>query len=148
MNLASMSADALKVADLYDQVNQQLLGRTWTRVDYAMGFVGDVGDLMKIIQRIEGIRVLSGTAEELRLTPDALEDLQRDLQHELADGLWSLLVLSHLSGVDLYAAFTTFITRESDRLKEHLEAIAAAAPEVLWSVQRRGVEQHGSSPGS
>ncbi len=56
------------------------------------GFIGDVGDLMKLVMAKSGVR--SG------------EDIDRRLAHELADCLWSVLVLAKLYNVDLASAFT------------------------------------------
>jgi NTP pyrophosphatase (non-canonical NTP hydrolase) len=75
-------------------------------VDVVLGFVGDVGDLAKLIQAAEGVRRI----------PQA----EARLEHELADCLWSLLVLAGLYGVDLEQAFT----KTMDELEEHLSQSA------------------------
>lgn len=56
-----------------------------------MGFVGDVGDLMKLVLAHKGIRDI----------PNA----RAKLAHELADCLWSLLVLAQQYDIDLEQAF-------------------------------------------
>ncbi len=55
------------------------------------GFVVDVGDLMRLVMAKSGIR--------------RVEDVDGKLEHELADCLWSVLVLSKLYGVDIEKAF-------------------------------------------
>lgn len=57
------------------------------------GFVGDVGDLMKLVMAKSGIRTIA--------------DTEHKLPHELADCLWSVLVLARLYDVDLEKAFLT-----------------------------------------
>lgn len=57
------------------------------------GFVGDVGDLMKLVMAKSGIRTIA--------------DTEQKLPHELADCLWSVLVLARLYDVDLEKAFLT-----------------------------------------
>ncbi len=57
-----------------------------------LGFVGDVGDLAKLVQGKAGVRP----------TP-ALDD---KVAHELADCLWCVLTLADEYGVDLEAAFS------------------------------------------
>ncbi|MBD0420241.1 hypothetical protein H0H10_13905 [Streptomyces sp. TRM S81-3] len=54
--------------------------------------MGDVGDLAKQVLVQEGAR--SGR-------PDS----QAALEHELADCLWSVLILAHRYGIDLESAF-------------------------------------------
>ena len=56
------------------------------------GFVVDVGDLMKLVMAKSGARQVDGVDAKLR--------------HELADCLWSVLVLAQLYEIDLEAAFT------------------------------------------
>jgi NTP pyrophosphatase (non-canonical NTP hydrolase) len=55
------------------------------------GFVGDVGDLSKIIMAKHGLR--------------AMDDVDRKLAHELSDCLWSVLVLASKYGIDLSLEF-------------------------------------------
>lgn len=66
-------------------------GRSWTREELALGFVGDVGDLAKLLL----------AEAEVREIPDAKEKLG----HELADCLWSIIVLADEYGIDLEEAF-------------------------------------------
>jgi hypothetical protein len=68
----------------------------WTRAELAQGFVGDVGALMKLSMVADGRR-------------DGPADVQAKLAHELADCLWSVLVLAEAHGVDLEKAFVTMI---------------------------------------
>jgi NTP pyrophosphatase (non-canonical NTP hydrolase) len=55
------------------------------------GFVGDVGDLMKLVMAKAGARPIA--------------DVDRRLAHELSDCLWSVLVLAQLYNVDLEREF-------------------------------------------
>lgn len=55
------------------------------------GFVGDVGDLMKLIMAKEGVR--------------DIENVDAKLAHELSDCLWCVLVLADKYGVDLESSF-------------------------------------------
>jgi len=52
-----------------------------------MGFVGDAGDLMKLVKARSRVR--------------KIPDVESQLAHELAEGLWSLLVLSQMCGTVL-----------------------------------------------
>lgn len=56
-----------------------------------LGFVGDVGDLAKLVMAAEGARKLPGG--------------RAALEHELADCLWSVLILAEKYDVDLGAVF-------------------------------------------
>ena len=44
---------ALVIKDLYDELNQLERGRTWTNEEFMLGFVGDVGDLAKLVMAQE-----------------------------------------------------------------------------------------------
>ncbi|MBS0492284.1 MAG: nucleotide pyrophosphohydrolase [Proteobacteria bacterium] len=100
----SMSERAWRVRELYGQAEARRYGRAWTREEVALGFVGDVGDLMKLVQAAEGVR--------------AIPDVQGKLAHELADCLWSVMTLARMYEVDLEAAFETTM----DELEARLEA--------------------------
>jgi NTP pyrophosphatase (non-canonical NTP hydrolase) len=75
----------------YAKLEQTRYGRSWTTPEIALGFVGDVGDLVKLVMAESGVRDI----------PDA----RRKLEHELADCLWSVLVLADAYDVDLERAF-------------------------------------------
>ena len=92
MDLASLQARAVVISELYDRHNMNAGRRAWTTGDLALGFVGDVGDLAKLVMAVDGRR-------EMR-------DASTRLGHELADCLWSVLVLADRYGVDLGAEFT------------------------------------------
>jgi NTP pyrophosphatase (non-canonical NTP hydrolase) len=102
MDFRELKQRALEIRAQYEELEQARYGRAWTREEVAMGFVGDVGDLMKLVMAQSGIRNI----------PDA----QAKLAHELADCLWSVMVLAELYGVDLEAAFL----QTMDELEKHL----------------------------
>jgi NTP pyrophosphatase (non-canonical NTP hydrolase) len=67
-----------------------------------MGLVGDVGDLIKLVMAHKGVRSIPGAEQKLA--------------HELADCLWSVLVLSEMYKVDLENAFM----QTMDELEHHI----------------------------
>ena len=69
----------------------QQTGASWSNEELALGFVGDVGDLAKLVMAANGRRMI----------PDA----EQKLAHELADCLWSVIVLANVHGIDLEQAF-------------------------------------------
>lgn len=91
MNFAELENTALQLNALYERLETKLYGRAWTTQELALGFMGDVGDLAKLIQADAGIRTI--------------DDCKAKLAHELSDCLWSILVLADKCGIDLEAAF-------------------------------------------
>ena len=91
MNFSDLEKKALQLNDLYEQLETKRYGRPWTTQELALGFVGDVGDLAKLIQAHTGVR--------------DIDDCHAKLGHELSDCLWSILVLANKCGVDLQAEF-------------------------------------------
>lgn len=91
MKFADLEKSALQLNDLYEQLEIKRWGRPWTTQELALGFVGDVGDLAKLVQAHAGVR--------------DIDDLEAKLGHELSDCLWSILVLAHKCGIDLEAEY-------------------------------------------
>lgn len=91
MELSQLSTRAMQIHAAFADRARREGTRPWTREEVMQGFVGDVGDLMKLVMAKAGAR------------PAA--DADRRLAHELSDCLWSVLVLAELYGVDLEQAF-------------------------------------------
>lgn len=96
---------AMHVRKLYEEKEIQLYGSPWTSDDIALGFVGDVGDLAKLIAAVQGKR--------------EIVDSHKKLEHELADCLWSVIVLSAMHGVDLERSFLETMNRLEQHLSEN-----------------------------
>jgi NTP pyrophosphatase (non-canonical NTP hydrolase) len=103
VNLQQLQQRALAVRASYATLEERRYGRQWTREELAAGFVGDVGDLMKLVLAQAGVRDI----------PDA----KAKFAHELADCLWSLLVLAYHYDVDLEQSFLGTMTE----LESHIE---------------------------
>lgn len=91
MDLRDLTRRAMEIRQQYAALERATYGRAWTDEEIALGFVGDVGDLMKLVLARGGVR--------------AIPDAEDKLAHELADCLWCVLVLAHRYGVDLERAF-------------------------------------------
>jgi NTP pyrophosphatase (non-canonical NTP hydrolase) len=109
MDLETLQADAMRVHALYDELNHRERGRTWTREEFVLGFMGDLGDLAKLVLAAEGAR-------------GDIEGGREALGHELADCLWSVLVLAKLYDVDVAAEFDRLTTELTERIGNQLQA--------------------------
>ena len=103
MDLAVLSNHAVALRQRFDEVARLAGRREWTNDEIMQGFVVDVGALMKLVMAKNGIRVV----------PDA----DQKLAHELADCLWSVLVLAKSHDVDLEAEFLRMIGQVSASLQ-------------------------------
>jgi NTP pyrophosphatase (non-canonical NTP hydrolase) len=83
---------AEEIRQKYDEINAKNGKDAWRIRDYAMGLTGDIGDLNKLIMSKENVR------EEL--------DVDEKLGRELADILWSVLIIANNYGIDLDNEFT------------------------------------------
>jgi NTP pyrophosphatase (non-canonical NTP hydrolase) len=104
MKLGDLEASALRLNALYEQLEIKRYGRIWSTEELALGFMGDVGDLAKLIQADAGIR--------------HIDDHRAKLGHELSDCLWSILVLANKCGIDLEAEFV----RNTRELVDHVSS--------------------------
>ncbi|WP_163543454.1 MazG nucleotide pyrophosphohydrolase domain-containing protein [Occultella kanbiaonis] len=91
MQFIEMQARARAVRAKYAELESARYGRSWTPEETMLGFLGDVGDLAKLVQGKAGVR--------------PRDDLDAALAHELADCLWSVIVLADAYDVDLESAF-------------------------------------------
>ncbi|MBN2393908.1 MAG: nucleotide pyrophosphohydrolase [Anaerolineae bacterium] len=103
MEFNALIQRALSIRKLYHDFEQQNYGTSWTNEELALGFVGDVGDLVKLVMAQSGRRTI----------PDA----ESKLAHELADCLWSVIVLADVHNIDLEDAFL----RTMDDLENHIK---------------------------
>lgn len=107
MELSTLTERALAVRARYEAFERETYGRPWSLEDLMLGLVGDVGDLAKLIQAHQGVR--------------RMDDARQALEHELADVLWSLIVIARECDVDLEAAFGRTMDELEASLARHAE---------------------------
>ena len=107
MKFSDIEKSALGLNELYEQLETKRYGRIWTTEELALGFVGDVGDLAKLIQAHAGVR--------------SIDDCKAKLGHELSDCLWSIIVLANKCGIDLEAEFVRNTREISAYVSSELE---------------------------
>lgn len=108
MNFDNIQQRAIEIRNKYDKLNQKKRGVTWNEQQIMAGFVGDVGDLSKIIMAKHGLR--------------AMDSVDEKLAHELSDCLWSILVLASKYNINLAAEFM----KTMDELDKRIDADMAA----------------------
>lgn len=108
MTLEELQSSAVEIRNKYDELNRQKRGITWNEQQLMAGFVGDVGDLSKIIMAKHGLR--------------DMDDVDQKLAHELSDCLWSILVLASKYDIDLSAEFQKTMRELSARIDTGLAA--------------------------
>ena len=96
----------------YAALERQGYGRSWTDEEIALGFVGDVGDLAKLVLARNGVRPI----------PDA----GAKMAHELADCLWCVMVLASAYGVDLEHAFLDTMDEIEARIAAENKSVPTA----------------------
>ena len=97
---------AVRVREKYNQLNARNNGGAWDGDKLMAGFVGDVGDLSKIVMAKSGYRTM--------------DNIDEKLQHELADCLWSILVLANYYNVDLENQFVKSMDELEARVDSEL----------------------------
>lgn len=103
MTLAALTDQAMLLRQRFAEAAERKGQRGWTREEVMQGFVGDVGDLMKLTMAHAGIREIPGAEQKLG--------------HELADCLWSVLVLAKLYEVDLEKEFSRMTAEVAQKLQ-------------------------------
>lgn len=102
ITLEDIQRRAIEIRRKYDDLNLKQRGVLWDEQQLMAGFVGDVGDLSKIIMAKHGLR--------------PMDDIDGKLAHELSDCLWSVLVLAHKYDIDLSAEFMKTMNELENRI--------------------------------
>lgn len=101
MRFEDLIKRALKVRKKYDDYNEKC-GIEWDVQNLMSGFVGDVGDLSKIIMAKNGLR--------------EMDKIDEKLSHELADCLWSIIVIADKCKINIADAFQTTMKKLDDNI--------------------------------
>ncbi len=107
MKFEDLMNRAIEIRAKYDWLNQSKRGVVWNEQQLMAGFVGDVGDLSKIIMAKSGLR--------------AMDEVDAKLAHELSDCLWSILVLASKYKIDLASEFQKTMDELDKRIKKEME---------------------------
>lgn len=91
MEFKQLIERAREIKKVNAELTQREGGKTWGLAERTQGFVGDVGDLAKLVMAKNGYR--------------KYEDLDKRLGHELADCLWSVIIIADEAGINLEEAF-------------------------------------------
>ena len=102
MKFEDLQQRAIEIRDKYDELNLSKRGVEWNEQQLMAGFVGDVGDLSKIIMAKHGLR--------------EMDNIDEKLAHELSDCLWSVLVLASKYNIDLATEFTKTMDQLETRI--------------------------------
>ena len=108
MTYEELMKAAMRVREKYNVLNARDNGAAWDGDKLMAGFVGDVGDLSKIIMAKNGHR--------------SMDDVDEKLKHELSDCLWSVLVLANYYDVDLKGQFVKSMNDLEARVDSALAA--------------------------
>src|SRR3989344_447292 len=96
---------AREIRKLYDNLEEKKYGKKWERKDLVLGFVHDVGDLVKTTMMLDGTR-------------DGNPDSKYMFSHELSDCLWSIIILADKYDIDLKESFEENMNSMEQRLIE------------------------------
>lgn len=115
MELQTITDRVKEIKKLCAQSDKSRLGRDWDRGDYVKAFAADVGALVKLTMGKDGLR--------------DIENLDEKLSHELADCLYSIIIIADKYGVDLEKAFTETMKELENRASKN----ELAKSHSLWN---------------
>lgn len=102
MELQKLIHRAVDLRRQYDKKERQLYGAPSTDEEIAQGFLGDVNNLVRLVQAAHGKTRIANSAEKLT--------------SQLSHCLWSVIILAQMHNVDLEQAFMETM----DKLENHL----------------------------
>lgn len=91
MEFQKLKETALQIKALYAEHNKSTGQQKWDLAAYTQGFVGDVGDLAKLVMAKQNLR--------------RIEDVDAKIAHELADCLWSTIAIADELNINLETVF-------------------------------------------
>ncbi|MFE9725840.1 hypothetical protein ACFYQ5_20135 [Streptomyces sp. NPDC005794] len=103
---------ALKVRAQYEQIEERVLGRTWTLPELAVGFTDDAACAGRLVLAAEHTRGIDG-------------DVDAELRHKLAECLWWVFVLGERLDVDMPEAHAATMDRIGAGLQQTLRGMGA-----------------------
>lgn len=103
MELAESLERIKKIKQAYNVLNRVEGYKTWGANEYFQAFQGDVGDLAKLILARRGYAF-------------GQKDIDTKLARELADCLWSILVLADELDVDIAHELQKTLSRLEDKI--------------------------------
>lgn len=98
-----MCQRAYDISARYQDAQLIEAGHRWSISETMLGFIGDVGQLAKLVMIHQGSRASN-------------EDIKGALQHELSDCLWSVIVLAKRLDINLEKAFLETMDELEGRL--------------------------------
>jgi len=105
-NIKELTSRAVDIKNKYHKLEKEKYGKEWTTSQIMQGFVGDVGDLMKLIMAKDGIR--------------EAKDVNKKIAHELSDCLYSILVLSKKLNVDIESEFLKTMDELEQKISQNI----------------------------
>lgn len=106
MDLEQLQTRALEIVNQYAQLNKHANRPQWEVAEYMQAFVGDVGDLAKLIMAQNNFRTI--------------QDHKQKLAHELGDCLWAILVIAKKLNIDLEEAFSETMKSIESKINQQL----------------------------
>ncbi|MFE3737010.1 hypothetical protein [Streptomyces sp. NPDC059134] len=103
---------ALRVRSQYEQIEQRVLGRTWTLPELAVGFTNDAAYVGRLVLAAERTWGIDG-------------DVDAELRHKLSECLWWVFVLADRLDVDIPEAYATTMDRIGAGLERTLHNLDA-----------------------
>ena len=97
---------SIDIKKSYDEINYKDGHKKWQVSDYTMGMIGDCGDLCKLIMAKNNLRISKSN------------DLDKDIEHELVDILWSLIAIADELNIDLEKVSITHLNILKARVEQ------------------------------
>ena len=106
MDFKLMQKTVLEIQSAYRGLNSKQGNKRWEAEQYVQGFMGDVGQLAKLVMAKSGYRNLG-------------PDINNRLEAELVDCLYATIVIANELGVDLEKAFAKNMADLKANLEKH-----------------------------
>lgn len=106
MDFKDLAERSIKIKQAYDLLNRVEGAKKWGPNEYLQGLMGDLGDLSKLIMAKKGYRF------------DQKTNVDEALALELADCLWSIIIIADEFDIDLEDEFVKTIKKLESKISD------------------------------
>ena len=104
---------AIEIRNKYKQLEIKVMGKPWTYYERSQGMMVDMGEFMEFTMAKAGVRRNKWG-----------DDLDHNIEHELSDILWDVLIIADELGIDIENKFMETMNNLDTKIENDIKKVA------------------------